>query len=51
MLEISVVDPDPHFKRIRIQGFDDQKFNKIQLKKNYLSFCDKNCNLLIPRPP
>jgi hypothetical protein len=36
-----------HFKwiRIRIQGFDDQKFKKIHL------FLIKNCNLLIPRPP
>ncbi len=34
---------------IRIQGFDDQKLKKLQLKKIYI-FVIKNCNLLGLRP-
>jgi hypothetical protein len=40
-------DPDP----IRIQGFNDQKLKKKQLKKKLNFFLIKNCNLPIPRPP
>jgi hypothetical protein len=39
-------DPDP----IRIQGFNDQKLKKIQLKKKLHFFWIKNYNLPIPRP-
>jgi hypothetical protein len=37
---------------IKIQGFDDQKLEKIYSCQNVLFiFLIKNCNLLIPRPP
>jgi hypothetical protein len=38
--------PDPAIQvNLRIQGFGDQKLEKIQ------SFYIKTCHLLIPRPP
>ncbi len=38
--------------RIRIHGFDDQKWGKIYSWKKFdIFFYIKNCNLLIPRPP
>ncbi len=38
--------------QFQIQGFDDQKLNKIySWKFFYLFFFLKNCYLLIPRPP
>ena len=40
-------DPDP----IRFQGFDDQKFKKLLLKKLPYIFLIKSCNLLFPMPP
>ncbi len=36
--------------RIQIQGFDDQKFDKIYSWKKTYIFLIKNC-FLIPRPP
>ncbi len=57
-------DPDPEFdvgdqygsgsgsSPIRIQGFNDQKFQKNYSLKFFLNFFYiKNCNLPIPRPP
>jgi hypothetical protein len=40
-------DPDP----IRIQGFNDQKMEKITAEKKIKFFLIRNCNLPIPRPP
>jgi hypothetical protein len=49
LVEISVADPDS-LNPDQIQGFDDQKLKKIQLKK-FICFDKKICDLLIPRPP
>ncbi len=42
-----IADPDP---QVGIQGFDDQKLEKIYSWKKLDIFLIKNCNLVIPRP-
>ncbi len=45
---------DPDLDPIRIQGFDDQNFDKIYSWKKiikYSIYLIKNCNLPIPKPP
>ncbi len=50
MLSIRIRIRVQYFKWTRIQGFDDQKWTKIQPKFFFLHVLIKNCNLLIPRP-